>query len=202
MILSALLLGKRYPWVFLLGWDLRELFLLAYRYTMWWCCAGIQRVGKTTVADNISDRVAMAGYGTIVFSVEDGLEIKRAKTLSRITGVPLERVITRRLTENDLWLFDKIGAKVYKAMDRIVLDMTPGPSPLDIVRTVRRNKRKIENLKLVIVDYLQILSRNPKHSERDSLREAMLTFQHAAKAGWNGISGSLTAQQGPPTGQG
>jgi replicative DNA helicase len=141
---------------------------------------GDTKSGKTTVAQNIIRHVSGAGHGTIVFNVEDGEELFRQKMLSAVSGVPLANIITRRLSEPEVRALGKAVRQSADMMQRVMVDSRSGPTCHDIVRAVKGYKSQLDT-KLVVVDYLQILSRTNK-IERESIREAMLTFQHAAKA--------------------
>jgi replicative DNA helicase len=151
--------------------------------------AGDTKSGKSTVAQNIIWDCALNGHGVVFFSVEDGLEVFRQKWLSARSGIPLEYILTRRLNPADITSLELLARDTERACERVIIDGTAGPSPEDVVRLARRHAKAC-NAKLVVVDYLQILAR--QGIEREGLRQAMLTFQHAAKA--DGIAYLVVSQ--------
>lgn len=125
-----------------LGLNSSELVLIAARPGM----------GKTSLALNIALYAGMTLKKTVaVFSLEMSREQLVTRLLSRASMVPTQNLLTGQLTENQ-WKEIAEAAQQISAAD-IRIDDNPMLSVSDMNAACRR----IENLGLVIIDYLQLM---------------------------------------------
>lgn len=141
--------------------------------------AGRPAMGKSAVALAAAEAVAEAGDGVHVFSLEDSWRAYADRNLARRSGVPAERIRQANLQRQDLApLTAAIGA--LKRHDRWIFDDRGGLSAADILRAVRRHRERLRT-RLVIVDYVQLVRRNPRLDENAALDEIVTAFAAAAK---------------------
>jgi replicative DNA helicase len=141
---------------------------------------GDSGIGKSTVLQNILDSVSAGGYESIVFTLEDSKELYRQRALSRFSGVPLENVLKRELTAEDLKKLRRIENATITNASRVHIFDAAGLSADDIISEYRRVRQNNKRIKLIAIDYLQILG-GREDDERIRIRNAMLKLQHAAK---------------------
>ena len=126
----------------ILGLNRSELVLIAARPGM----------GKTSIALNIGLHAAMTLGKTIaIFSLEMSREQLTMRFLSRAAMVPMQNLLTGQLTENQ-WRDVTDAAQTLSATD-IRIDDNPSLTVSDMNAQCRR----IQNLDLVIIDYLQLM---------------------------------------------
>ena len=117
--------------------------------------AGRPSMGKTSFAMNIAEYVALAGDGVVVFS----MEMQRTQLIKRMVasmaGVNFQKYRKGELNERD-WpkVTDAVG-KLQKA--QIFIDETAAISITELRARARRLQRE-HDIKLVLVDYLQLMS--------------------------------------------
>ena len=132
-----------------------ELVILAARPSM----------GKTALAINIAENVAIEGGGTVaVFSLEMSKESLLRRMLSAQSEVSL-----RELTGFDPGV-EKFG-KLVRGLERltnarIYIDDTPAISIAEMRAKARRLKQSAGGLDLIVVDYLQLMSAAPAGGKR------------------------------------
>lgn len=141
--------------------------------------AGRPGQGKTSMLMAAADAASAAGIGTMVFSLEDGREAFSDSLLARASGVPTDRLRSAELQRGDMDPLARAVAALRKRenwrFDEHVRDAA------GICRELRRAKAEIPNFGLGIVDYLQIVRRNPRLNEDQAIREHMAFFQPIAK---------------------
>jgi replicative DNA helicase len=137
------------------GLQAGELVILAARPSM----------GKTALAINIAENVAIEGKGVVaVFSLEMGKESLLRRMLSAQSEVSL-----RELTgaHPGVEKFNKLIAGLTRLTDaRIFIDDTPGISISEMRARARRLKQQCKGLDLIVVDYLQLMSATPSGGKR------------------------------------
>ena len=116
--------------------------------------AGRPSMGKSALALNIAENVALAGKPVMVFSLEmsDAQLITRA--LSSVGRINSKTLASGRLTDDD-W------DRVTNAMGRLhvaplIIDQTPALSAGQMRARARRQKRR-GGLALIVIDYLQLM---------------------------------------------
>lgn len=134
--------------------------------------AGRPSMGKSALALNIAENVALDDKPVMVFSLEmsDKQLIKRSlSSVGRINNKVLD---SGRLTDDD-W------TKVTNAMGRLhraplIIDQTPALSAGQMRARARRQKRK-GGLSLIVIDYLQLMSGKGenRHQELSAITKAL-----------------------------
>lgn len=119
--------------------------------------AGRPSMGKTTLAMNISESVAMDNKKPVlVFSMEMSKDQLMLRIISSFGGVRQSRVRSGQLEDGD-W------GRIFSAMSLIsdnmnmYIDDTPALSPVELRSRARRIAREHGGLSLVVVDYLQLM---------------------------------------------
>lgn len=125
------------------GLNKSDLVLLAARPGM----------GKSSIALNMLYNVArQSGKAVAMFSLEMSAEQLAMRILSSAAMVELKRLITGNLRESD---WDKIASAVVQLS---ALDIRFDDNPLLTVADMNAKCRRIENLGLVVIDYLQLMT--------------------------------------------
>ena len=115
-------------------------------------------MGKTAFALNIATHAAVnAGVGVAVFS----LEMSKQQCTNRILAIQSmvdSQKLSRGELEEDDWT--KIGMAASELSDSagIYIDDTPGITAAEIRAKCRKMKLEHENLGLIVIDYLQLVS--------------------------------------------
>jgi len=130
-----------------------ELMILAARPSM----------GKTALALNIAEQVAMQGNAVALFSLEMSRQQLVQRLLCSRSGVDSQR-LRRNMLRDTEW------HKLHRACDQLMdapifIDDTPGLSVMQLRAKARRMtaKRRIE---LVIIDYLQLMTSGRRAESR------------------------------------
>jgi replicative DNA helicase len=141
------------------GFQKKELIILAARPS----------VGKTAFAANIAINAALHPTKAVkvgFFSLEMGKGMITERMLSCQSEMHLEKILTGNLEE---WEIKKIYESGIQQLsgEKIFLDETPALTIFDIRTKARRLKRK-ENIGLIIIDYLQLMSgEGERHGNRE-----------------------------------
>ena len=130
----------------LAGLQRSDLFILAARPSM----------GKTAFVLNLAHKIATeAKESVLVFSLEMGKEQLVDRLLAMESGVDAWALRTGKLTDSD---FERLGQAMGTLSEaKIYIDDTPGITVADL-RTKARREAHSQNLGLIIVDYLQLMS--------------------------------------------
>jgi len=116
--------------------------------------------GKSTLALNIANNVALSNIGVHLFSYEDGPRSFSQRMIALRSDNDLSRIVQRKLNDDDLL---KIRSMKVAALDRIKVENAHGLTTEHIARSFRANKKEM-NTRLVIIDYLQLMPGYDKHS--------------------------------------
>lgn len=140
--------------------------------------AGRPGMGKTSFVMAGVDATTTAGFGAHVFSPEGGWRMYADRCLSRAAGISVEKL---RSGDVEPGQTRDIGAAMmrYALRANWELDPTGGLSADEIVRRVRAKKKQLRT-RMVVVDYLNILRRDPRLNENAALEEIVNTFGQAA----------------------
>lgn len=126
----------------ILGLNKSELVLIAARPGM----------GKTSIALNIALNAAMTLHKTVaMFSLEMSREQLVSRLLSRAALVPGQNLLTGQLTEQQ-WRAIADAAQTLSATDIRIDD-----NPTLTVSDMNAQCRRVPNLDLVVIDYLQLM---------------------------------------------
>lgn len=142
---------------YILGLNKSELILIAARPGM----------GKTSMALNIATNVGFVLHKTVaIFSLEMSREQLAMRLLSRVSEVPSQNLLTGQLTENQ-WKAVSDAAQKLSACDIRIDD-----NPTLTVSEMNAQCRRVPNLELVIIDYLQLMqSAGSGHSWSNESRQ-------------------------------
>ncbi len=141
------------------GWQKSDLIVIAARPGM----------GKTGLALTLTINAALNGGAVAFFSLEMSNSQLVKRMISILGSISGHKIRNRRLSADDL----KIAAQTVDIIDRlpIYLDDTPGINVSELRAKCRRLKRQ-HDIKLVIVDYLQLMTFLPEGSvNKNSIRE-------------------------------
>jgi replicative DNA helicase len=127
--------------------------------------AGRPSMGKTTLALNIGEHVALNHGGPVaVFSMEMSGTQLAMRLLGSVGRIDQHKLRTGRLTDED---WHKLTTAVGKLHDApLHIDETPALNPLELRARARRLHRQYGKLGLIVIDYLQLMSGSSSyHSE-------------------------------------
>ena len=111
-------------------------------------------MGKSSLALNIAQNVAVQGHPVAVFSLEMSREEIVTRMLCAEGRIDSQRLRTGRLGENDFTKLSNAASVLYKKP--IFVDDSPGLTVTEIRAKARRLKRR-PGLALVVVDYIQLM---------------------------------------------
>ncbi len=128
-------------------------------------------MGKTSFAMNMAVNVAKKcrDKQICVFSLEMSKEQIVSRMLSGESGVPFGSITTGRLTQNQISAF-MTAANVLQNME-IYIDDTPACNVMNIKSKLRRMK----NVGVVIIDYLQLMSSSANYNGNRVLEVSEIT---------------------------
>lgn len=144
----------------LAGLQRSDLFILAARPSM----------GKTAFVLNLAHKVAtLAKESVLIFSLEMSKEQLVDRLLAMESGVDAWALRTGKLTDSD---FERLAEAMGTLSEaKLYIDDTPGITVSDL-RTKARREAHTQNLGLIIVDYLQLMSGGGKYaSEGNRVQE-------------------------------
>lgn len=105
-------------------------------------------MGKTTVALNIADRVAERTGPVLFVSLEMDEAQIMAKRLSRLSGIPGNRLLMDKLTEPEARKLAEASSKLSR------LPLHINRKPYATVDDIAALARKVKGVKLIVVDYI------------------------------------------------
>jgi replicative DNA helicase len=112
-------------------------------------------MGKTALALNIAENMAMAGHGVGVFSMEMSKQQLVQRLLCARSGIDSQRLRRNMLKDQE---FRALMSACDELQDApILIDDTPGLSLLQLRAKARRMAAK-HSIKAVIIDYMQLMS--------------------------------------------
>jgi len=127
--------------------------------------AGRPSMGKTALAMNIAERVAITSdkkSAVLIFSLEMPTKSITTRMLASVAGIDHHRLRTAQLNTEDWGRI--LTAQAMMENGRIIIDDTPTLTPLELKSRVRRTIREFGQIDLIIVDYLQFMH-SPKKSD-------------------------------------
>jgi replicative DNA helicase len=144
--------------------------------------AGRPSMGKTALCMNIAENAALkADVGVAIFSLEMSKEQLAMRMLCSQAHVDLKRVRTGHLNDDEFRRLAEAASSLSEA--KIYIDDTPALTVLELRAKARRLSRDASaNLKLVIVDYLQLMrSSEGKDSREQEISEISRSLKALAK---------------------
>ena len=127
--------------------------------------AGRPSMGKTTLAVNIAEHVAIdQGMPVLIFSMEMGAPQLALRMLGSVGRIDQQRLRTGRLLDGD---WPRLTATMQKMHDaQLYIDESPALNALDLRARARRQARACGQLGLIVVDYLQLMSATSQGENR------------------------------------
>ena len=136
------------------GFHGSDLMILAARPAM----------GKTSLAMNLVENIALSGKSCAVFSLEMSKEQLVQRMLCSLAGVSMSTALKGQMQHAE-WL--KIAkAKEMLASTRIFIDESSVITPEEILSKCRRLKRK-HGLDFVMIDYIQLMDSKSRRKEEN-----------------------------------
>lgn len=127
--------------------------------------AGRPSMGKTAFALNIAEHIAVKERLPVaIFSMEMGAAQLAQRLLGSISRVDQQKMRTGRLADEEWSALSEGVASLHDAP--IYIDETGGLNALELRTRARRINRQCGQLKLVIVDYLQLMSASTEGENR------------------------------------
>ncbi len=118
--------------------------------------AGRPAMGKSTLAMDFCRSAAIhSGITTAIFSLEMSRSEIAMRVFSAETGVPLSKMRSGDMTANDWAVMSKRISEI--SASPLFIDDSPNMSMTEIRSKCRRLKQQ-ENLGLIVIDYLQLMS--------------------------------------------
>ncbi len=158
------------------GWQLGVVNVIAARPGM----------GKSALTIATAEACAELGYGVHVFSLEDSWRTYIDRCLARRSGVPAAAIRRGDLDGKREGVIDFVrvleasGLYSHTLKLRWLVDDMKGLSANDIIASVRRAKKEL-GTRVVIVDYLHLIKRNPRLGESEALDEIMTLFSQSVQ---------------------
>ena len=121
-------------------------------------------MGKTSLAMNLVENIALAGKSCAVFSLEMSKEQLVQRMLCAVAGVSMSTALKGQMQHAE-WL--KIAkAKEMLANTKIFIDESSVITPEEILSKCRRLKRK-HGLDFVMIDYIQLMDNKNKRKDEN-----------------------------------
>ena len=146
--------------------------------------AGRPSMGKTSLAMNIAENVAKEEDGCVlVFSLEMSSESLTSRMLASMAGISQQSFKSANLTDRQ-WEKTIEKAKKLESMN-IHIDDKPNISPMEIrakARRLAKQYRKDGGVKLVVVDYIQLMQMPGRTENRvNELSDISRSLKYLAK---------------------
>ena len=127
------------------GWQKADLIILAGRPSM----------GKTAAAVSMAIEPALRDDSAVmIFSLEMSSRQLVGRIQSSLSEVDVSRIIKNQLTKSEIAFIDGACQPLYKAP--IFIDDTPNISLIEL-KSKSRKMVKEQNVKLIVIDYLQLM---------------------------------------------
>ncbi len=121
-------------------------------------------VGKTSFALNIAENIALRENRPVaIFSLEMSAQQLVQRILCSLASVSGNRVRQGRLTPDDWDRLQHASERLFRAP--IYIDDTSNLSPLEMRAKCRRLKTQLNDLALVVIDYLQLMRSSNRRVE-------------------------------------
>lgn len=135
------------------GFQAGDLIILAARPSM----------GKTSFALNVALNAARQGAGVGVFSLEMAAEQLTLRLLSTESGIDHQKIRNATISGDEWIAITHVAAELGDM--QLFIDDTAGINIMELRARARQLKSK-NNISLLVVDYLQLLSSSRKHENR------------------------------------
>lgn len=131
-------------------------------------------MGKTTVALNILDNI---DGPSLFVSLEMDMEQITAKRLSRLSGLPSDRIMTNQLTDEEYGMISEASERLSTSPAYI------NRKPFATVSDIGTMARKVKGLRCIIVDYFGfILPSRRRQKRNEEMTEVSVELKSLARA--------------------
>lgn len=193
--LDAILSGTREPAIST-GFAGLDTALGGGLYPGLYMMGAISSLGKTSLACQIADQIAVAGQSVLIFSLEMARKEIFAKSLSRLSAVSkLIRQSDTALTARDLLnatdaargapvLINSLFETYARISDSIYIHEGVGDVDAKKIRTVTENfVKEHQKTPVVIIDYIQILApfENRNYTDKQNIDKSVLELKRLAR---------------------
>lgn len=137
------------------GWGDMDKMINGLREDKLIIVAGRPGMGKTTFATNMARVTALSGVTSLVFSLEMGADELLEREMAAI-GTVDHGVMQSGQMQPDHWTGIATSMMQLKSSG-LLIDDTPDLTISDIRTRARRVKRQHDDLKLIVVDYIQLM---------------------------------------------
>jgi len=153
------------------GWRPGELIILAARPGM----------GKSALALGIARHVASNGGATLYASLEMSAGELTERLLSGVSGVAHFQMRSGRMDSHDRASITESAGEIHDWP--LYVDDAPDQRITDVIASARRLQFKEQNLKLIVLDYLQLVTPdNPRDPRQEQVAKMARQLKQAAKA--------------------
>ncbi|MBI2345082.1 replicative DNA helicase [Candidatus Dependentiae bacterium] len=135
------------------GFQPGDLIILAARPSM----------GKTSLALNVAVNAARSGIGVGIFSLEMAAEQLTLRLLSTESGVDHQKIRNATLSSQEWIEITHVAGEL--ADMKLFIDDTAGINIMELRAKARQLKAK-SDIKMLVVDYLQLLNSSRRHENR------------------------------------
>jgi len=135
-------------------------------------------MGKTSLAFNMAQNVALGGKTVAIFSLEMSREEVVTRMLCSKGRIDSQRLRTGKLTEGDFTKLSNAAGALYK--QNIFVDDSPGLTVTEIRAKCRRLRRK-PGLDLVVVDYLQLMNGSGQENRQQEIAMISRSLKNLAR---------------------
>lgn len=151
------------------GWQNTDLIILAARPGM----------GKTSFALTNLINAAKAGNPGLLFSLEMGKVQMTMRALSLLSGVNIQGMRTGSVSDGQMQIITKAAEQLSGL--RLYIDDTPGIS-LRELRTKARNAVKKDGVKIIMVDYMQLMTLGKERTHGENREQEISAISRGLKA--------------------
>jgi len=125
--------------------------------------AGRPSMGKSAIALNFTSSAVMTGGSVGFFSLEMPAEQLTLRLLSATSGIALQKIRNATITSEEWVELTNVAARLAK--QKLFIDDTPDLTIMELRARARKLKAE-QNVKLLVVDYLQLLHSSQFHENR------------------------------------
>jgi replicative DNA helicase len=135
-------------------------------------------MGKSSLALNIAQNVALEDHTVAIFSMEMSREEIVTRMLCSKGRIDSQKLRTGRLTEADFTKLSNAASALYK--QNIYVDDSPGMTVTEIRAKCRRLRRR-PGLDLVVIDYLQLMNGSGQENRQQEIAAISRSLKDLAR---------------------
>lgn len=135
-------------------------------------------MGKTALALNMAQNVALSGHTVAIFSLEMSREEVVTRMLCAKGRIDSQRLRTGKLSEGDFTKLSNAAGALYK--QNIFVDDSAGLTVTEIRAKCRRLRRK-PGLDMVVVDYLQLMNGSGQENRQQEIAMISRSLKNLAR---------------------